>query len=108
MKWFQIKFLNKILYMKDSLLKFGIVANMKCTFCIDNDETIIHIFCLCIHSNVIWSRIEAWIFQNTREVIILTYENKLFGFCGTNNNALNCIMMIVRKRDIFWSRLEVA
>ena len=32
MRWFQIKILNRILYMKDSLLRFGVVADKKCTF----------------------------------------------------------------------------
>ena len=105
MRWFQIKILNRILYMKDSLLRFGVVADKKCTFCSNNDETIIHVFCFCNYSNEVWSKLEFWIFRNTGERIKLTNQNKLFGFCGSNNNALNCVLMVVRQ-EIFSAKLR--
>ena len=105
MRWFQIKILNRILYMKDSLLRFGVVADKKCTFCSNNDETIIHVFCFCNYSNEVWSKLEFWIFRNTGERIKFTNQNKLFGFCGSNNNALNCVLMVVRQ-EIFSAKLR--
>ena len=105
MRWFQIKILNRILYMKDSLLRFGVVTDKKCTFCSSNDETIIHVFCFCNYSNEVWSKLEFWIFRNTGERIKLTNQNKLFGFCGSNNNALNCVLMVVRQ-EIFSAKLR--
>ena len=91
--------------MKDSLLRFGVVADKKCTFCNNSDETIIHVFCFCNYSNEVWSKLEFWIFRNTGERIKLTNQNKLFGFCGSNNNALNCVLMVVRQ-EIFSAKLR--
>ena len=101
MRWFQIKILNRILYMKDALYKFGFVTDKKCTFCNNSEETILHVFCLCHYSNVIWSKLESWILDNTGQKIILSNQNKLFGFCGLNNNALNCILIVVRREICF-------
>ena len=62
-------FKSNIIIMKDSLLRFGVVADKKCTFCSSNDETIIHVFCFCNYSNEVCSKFEFWIFRNTGERI---------------------------------------
>ena len=103
-RWFQFKMLNRILYMKDALLRFKLVTDNLCTFCNNSEETIIHIFCSCIYSNEIWSKLEAWLSRNNVH-IKLTNQNKLFGFYGRSNNALNCIMIIVRK-EIFAAKCK--
>ena len=105
MRWFQIKILNRILYMRDALFKFGVVTDKKCTFCNISEETIIHVFCYCPYSNIIWSKFEYWVLHNTGEKVILTNQNKLFGFCGFNNSALNCILMVIRQ-EIFKAKLQ--
>ena len=104
MRWFQLKILNRILYMKDALLKFKLVTDNLCTFCNNSKETIMHILCLCTHSDVIWSRLEQWLSRNNLHVK-LTNRNKLFGFYGCNNSALNCILMIVR-REIYSAKCK--
>ena len=105
LRWFQVKILNRILYMKDALLRFGVVANKKCTFCNNNDETLLHVFCSCNCSNEIWLKFEYWIFRYTGKRITLTNQNKLFGFCGSSNIALNCILIVIR-REIFLAKLR--
>ena len=104
MRWFQFKMLNRILYMKDALLRFKLVTDNLCTFCNNSEETIMHIFCSCIYSNEIWSKLELWLSRNAIH-IKLTNQNKLFGFYGRNNSALNCIMIIVRK-EIFTAKCK--
>lgn len=105
MRWFQFKILNRILYMKDSLLKFQLVVDKQCTFCKNSEETIIHIFCYCPYSNVIWSKLEEWLFSKINIKVKLTNQNKLFGFKGCHNNAFNCILIIVRK-EIFSAKCK--
>ena len=77
MRWLQFKILNRILYMKDILLKLNIVADNICTFCKNAEETITHIFCTCPYSNGIWSNFELWL-SNHNITIKITNENKLF------------------------------
>ena len=104
MRWFQFKLLNRILYMKDALLRFKLVTDNLCTFCNNSVETIIHIFCYCIHTTEIWSKLEYWLSRNN-VLIKFRNQNKLFGFHGNNNSALNCIMIIVRK-EIFAAKCK--
>ena len=42
--------------MKDTLLRIGVVADKKCTFCNSNDETIINFLCFCDYSKEVWSK----------------------------------------------------
>ena len=105
MRWFQIKVLNRILYMKDALYRFGMVADTTCTFCNSNVEDILHFYCFCNYSNIIWSKLECWILNSTGVKITLSNQNKLFGFCGLNNNALNCILIVVRQ-EIYFAKLQ--
>ena len=63
MRWFQYKILNRILYMTDSPMKFQIVENEQCAFCNNYEETIMHVFCYCPYSNVIWAKLEKWVFS---------------------------------------------
>ena len=104
LRWFQFKIVNRIIYMKDALLRFKLVTDNLCTFCKNNKETIMHIFCSCIHTNEIWSRLELWFSRNNVQIKI-SNQNKLFGFYGKNNGALNCIMIIVRK-EIFAAKCK--
>ena len=104
LRWFQFKIVNRIIYMKDALLRFKLVTDNLCTFCNNNKETIMHIFCSCIHTNEIWSRLELWLSRNNVQIKI-SNQNKLFGFYGKNNGALNCIMIIVRK-EIFAAKCK--
>ena len=105
MRWFQIKVLNRILYMKDALYRFGMVTDTTCTFCKNSEESILHVYCFCQYSNVIWSKLERLIQDSTGEKITLSNQNKLFGFRGRNNNALNCILIVVR-REIYAAKLQ--
>ena len=41
----------------------------------------------------------------TGEHIVLTDQRKLFGFKGSNNSALNCILVIIRQ-EIYSAKLR--
>ena len=105
MRWFQYKILNRILYMKNSLLRFNLVTDKICTFCNNSEETIMHIFCNCPFVNMIWSKFEEWVFNKANIKIKLTNQNKLFGLIGSQNKALNCILIILRK-EVFTAKCK--
>ena len=98
MRWFQYKLLHRILYMKDFLFKLKLTEDNYCTFCKNEEETVTHVFCNCQFITRIWSRFERWIEDKTGEHIVLTDQHKLFGFKGSNNSALNCILIIIRQK----------
>ncbi|XP_045809963.1 uncharacterized protein LOC123904333 [Trifolium pratense] len=45
---------------KDRLQKFGVIVNLKCCFC-HNDETINHLFFGCIELKNIWHKVLRWL-----------------------------------------------
>ena len=103
LRWFQYKLLNNILYTNDMLLKFKIVDKEECSFCRSHPESIIHLFCECQPSLRLWSQLQDWILQKTGINLKFTRENILFGFRGSHNNALNCILIKV-KQTLYNSR----
>ena len=60
--------------MKDALLRFKLVTYNLYTFCNNSVETIIHIFCYCIHTTEIWSKLEYWL---SRDKYLLSLEIKI-------------------------------
>ena len=78
------------------LNRIGLVERSECSFCNVNVETLIHFFSECQYVDRLWVEVREWININTGLEITFTTENKLFGFGGINNSALNCITMLVR------------
>ena len=85
------------------LLKFKVVDKEECSCCQSYPESIIHLFCECQPSLLVWSQLQCWILQKTGIKLNFTRENILFGFRGSNNNALNCILIKV-KQTLYNSR----
>ena len=54
---FQIKINHNILYTNYQLFKWGIVENENCTFCNQQTETLVHIFCKCAKIQNLWLNI---------------------------------------------------
>ena len=46
LRLFQYKILNNILFLNDKLHKMNMVNNPRCTFCISENETIVHLFAI--------------------------------------------------------------
>ena len=56
------------------------IDESKCTFCGDEDETLIHLFSDCIHVKPLWNEIERRMQTSLFEYETLSIEYKLFGF----------------------------
>ena len=91
--------------MKDLLFKLKISQDNYCSFCKTEEETITHIFCHCKCIGRIWSWLERWLFDKTGQHIVFTDQRKIFGFKGSNNSALNCILIILRQ-EIYSAKLR--
>ena len=75
----------------------NLVPRKECTFCNEQSETVIHLLCECTHVKHIWDRLEHLIYTGTRNRIVFSLQDKLFGLRGSNNYALNCILIVVRQ-----------
>ena len=53
---FQYKILNNILYLNKMLFLFGITKNSMCSFCKTQEETIMHSFYDCVHTQLLWKK----------------------------------------------------
>ena len=105
LRWFQYKIMNRILFTNQLLFKLKLVESELCSFCHTQCETLIHFFCECNFSSNIWSELEKLIFAKTGFKIKFTKENILFGFKGSNNNAFNCLSIVV-KRTLYNNKLQ--
>ena len=97
LRWFQFKIVHKILYTNDLLFRLKLVDSKECSFCKSHPETVLHLFCECYCSKIIWSKLEEWIFRKTGNRLKFEKENIVFGFKGPHNDALNCIIIVVKK-----------
>lgn len=52
--WFQIRLIHRILPTNYLLTKMNIKENDQCTFCLNETETLIHLFCHCRHVQTFW------------------------------------------------------
>ena len=59
----------------------------------------------CEISKAIWFKTMGWIFDRTQTQIFFSMENILFGFQEQRNDALNCILIVV-KHQLFWYKLN--
>ena len=55
---FQYKILNNILFLNNRLFKMGKVDSSLCSFCKVTSETIVHTFCSCNKSKLLWQKIQ--------------------------------------------------
>ena len=87
LQFLQIK-LNRLAKVCNShLIGFGLIENDLCTFCKRASETVLHLFCTCIHVLKFWNDISSWLNHNFKFDIILNDFNKLFGFEHFESNA---------------------
>ena len=76
---FQFKILNNILYLNKKLFTFGISDSALCSFCLSEEETAIHIFCNCAHTQSLWNQIIIF-FSGNISFQSLTPQTAIFGF----------------------------
>ena len=97
LRWFQYKIVHRILFTNELLFKLNLVHDRNCSFCNLHHETLVHFFCECHISLRIWDELRKWILRKTFNRINFSKENILFGFQGSQNKALNCIVFIAKK-----------
>ena len=87
------------------LYRFGILQDSLCSFCSLEEETPMHIFYSCNHTQILWERLKYYI-QNNLELPSVTSQSAILGF--TDSHLENFIiinhLLLIFKYHIFKSR----
>ena len=106
LRYFQYKFLMRILPSNSFLLKCNIVSSSLCDFCNMHEETILHLFWECQISRDFWNRVEM-LLNNKGFNITVNYEKISLGmFSLKNENNIVNYILILAKYFIFRSKYE--
>ena len=106
MRIFQYKILNNALHLNKKLCKMGLVETPLCSFCKENDKTLIHLFVWCPVTKNLWNRFKEWLSVaiNLPEVSL---QNALLGVItetGSDSNMSNILinhLMLIFKKTMY-------
>ena len=97
---FQIKLKLLAIIPNSQLFGFDLIENDLCTFCKRAFETVLHLFCFCVHVLKFWDNICSWLSHHFKCNIYLNDLNKLFVFeyfeSNAKTNVLNCFLLNAR------------
>ena len=93
LRYFQYKYLMKILPCNKFLLKCKIVNSSLCVFCNMNEETVKHLFWECPVSRNFWNRLELFL-HNKGFSIDLNFD--IITFCSTKYQIFNFIILLAK------------
>ena len=104
---FQYKILHKILACKETLFRWNIEGDDRCSFC-DECETITHLLFKCDTIRTFWKQVEKWMSRNLGVSFPLSVTDVVFGIPFENNNTLLVINYIILygKYHIYRSKLN--
>ena len=109
MRWFQTRLSHRILATNTFLSKIGIVQDSRCSFCSNELETLIHLFCSCPIVSHFWNLIFQWIKDKCVHVHNLQPINEelIFGIIDKRkaDSTLNFILLSA-KQFIYTCRLN--
>ena len=94
---FQYKLLHNILYLNEMLYKFGKKVTPLCSFCMEELESLIHLFHSCTRTNFLWMQLQHS-FQNVLITPPITPQSAIFGFIDhkVNYHLINYILLIFK------------
>ena len=91
-RWFQYRLVHRILGVNPFLAKIKIKNSDLCTFCQEESEILVHLFCTRRITCSCWNQIKMLITETTN--INVNFDNAciLFGVLNRNWNTLNLIL----------------
>ena len=95
----QFRILHHTLVTNETLLKWGVLNDNRCTFCHVEIESIAHLLIRCRYAANVWKHIENSL-QNAGVTIVLTEVEKLLGIATNENDnmkAINLINMVIKQ-----------
>ena len=97
-QWFQTRIVHRILGTKSLLFKMNIVHDNLCSFCNENEETILHIFWDCIFTKRIVNYVVEFLrSHNVQKCTEISCQTMLFGWTSTNMTDINILILEIKK-----------
>ena len=102
---FQYKVRNNALYLNKHLYIFTLSDTKLCSFCNQQDETVIHLFANCSKSKTLWNSLKEF-FKDTINLPSLTPQSAIFGFLQTDQELFLIInyLLLLFKYYLYVSR----
>ena len=102
---FQYKLLYNFLFLNKMLYRFGILQDWLCSSCSLEEETPMHIFYSCNHTQILSERLKYFI-QNKLDVVSLTSQSAILGLTDSQSENFIIInhLLLIFKYYIFKSR----
>ena len=99
---FQKKVLNNALYLNKHLYIFKLSDTKLCSFCNQEDETVIHLLANCSKSKTLWNSLKEF-FKDTINLSSLTPQSAIFGFLQTDQE----LFLIINIYNIYYCYLNI-
>ena len=102
---FQYKVLNNALFLNKHLYIFKLRDTQICSFCNQEDETVIHLFANCYKSKTLWNSLKKF-FKDTINLPSLTPQSAILGFPQTDHELFLIInyLLLLFKYYLYVSR----
>ena len=87
---FQYKILNNTFYLNERLFKFNIVDSPLCSLCMQENESVIHLFAICSEARSLWEQLSTW--TSSQNIILpsnLVPQVMKLGVCDEKNARCN-------------------
>ena len=94
-----------MLYLNKQLFIFGKHDTKFCSFCNQEDETVIHLFADCSKTKTLWIHLKTY-FQHSLELPSLCPQSAVFGFLQADRNVFLTLnhLLLLFKNYIYMSR----
>ena len=97
-QWFQTRIVHRILGTKSLLFKMNIVHDNLCSFCKENEETLLHIFWDCIFTKRIVNYVVDFLrSHNVQKCTDISCQTMLFGCTSINMTDINILILEIKK-----------
>ena len=111
LRWFQLRLLHRLLPTNRYLHVRKLADTALCSFCNNEDETIVHLFWECTYSQIFWTDVLKWITDNCQHCNNLTLSKELVIF-GVKQNIVTDkvfdLIMLLAKFHIYKCKLQTA
>ena len=87
---FQYKIIHNILCTNSLLYKMKKTNSAECPFCINTDQTILHLFVSCPQAQAFWSEFLVWYNYRCKTTATLTKNNIIYGLV---DNFTSCLTL---------------
>ena len=94
---FQCKLLNNVLYLNNMLFQFKKVDSPLCSYCNEEEETLLHLFHFCLKTKKLWNKLWQY-FSQFINIPHSTPQNSILGIFDNNQQSelINYLLQIFK------------